>query len=121
MWALRNSDEIARVYGFTLEQNQILIKYYEFGTLADLAFGNKPDYMYTAELAIVLAGQVASGLGMLHASEVTHNDLAITSILLELTGDSLKAKISGFEFASQLIGGQSVVKGPNVNSVHLMY
>lgn len=96
------------------------VKHY-FGTMGDLMFGAMPDYPYTVELAIALAGNVAAGLVKLHASEVSHNDISGSTIFLDQVGDELRAKIGGFSFASQFSDGQVVASKPNVNGAHLNY
>jgi len=120
MWSMRNTPEIARVFGYIVEQNVVVVKHYEFGTLADLVFGNKPDYPYTVEIAVSLATNVAQALSQLHASDVSHNDISATTIYLEEVGDELRAKVGGFAFATMFVDGQVTSKA-NVNGSHLRY
>jgi len=86
MWRFRNHEGFARVFGYSETPAIILMKFYQFGSMADFIHGAgnvSNAYYYSKRGAVRLAWFLCQSLEVMHSAGYVHSDIKPGNVLLD--------------------------------------
>jgi serine/threonine-protein kinase len=83
MTYLSSHKNIAKIIGYNLAQQILLMKFYPLGSLNDFIFRGIPGVAYDLKVIFNITHGIANALKFMHARQIAHCDIKPANILLE--------------------------------------